>query len=1392
VVRRYSGLASIGLVAALLAGCGGGGGGGGSPNPPPPPPPDTTPDAFTFTAQTDTGLSAAVTSNQITIAGINAAAPVSITGGEYSIGGGAFTNAAGSVTNGQTIQVRLTTSSQFLTAANASLSVGGVSAAFSATTRDADRIPDTFAFPRRNDIARNTSISSNTVTLTGFEVPLAITITGGEYSIGGGAFTSAAGTVSSGQTLTVRLQSGAGWSRNATVRVTVGTVNVDFGVTTELPDYTPDDIAFDGTDIVYLLSGSNRVVFRWSVGESHYLDPYELSPTGVAPNRMAFSKSQRRVYLGYDSGAIRYINVVSPVAVESNFATLAAPVASISEAGNFIVAQCSGYYTCGGYVLDSSGSITATGGYYYGYSRATDFDPTTSRIYYTRDGISPNDLHYDVINQVTGLITGNGETPYHGAYNIQGPIRVSANGGYVLLGSGDIYNQAGLTWAGSLGSQVTDARWFANGSLVTLTTNTNQTLVRRLASTNLAIQEQVLYSGQALRVVGTDSRMAVVVLNGGTVRIHTYVPSDDSDGDGVTNSADAFPLDVAASVDADHDGYPDSWNTGRTEADSTTGLSLDAFPQDSACWSPAHGNGGVCNYAATMPSYTPDKVVQLGDTVYLLSNVNRRVYRWSISTGAYLNPYVVGINQGFTTIAPGQMAVSPTHQRLYLGYDTGAIRYIDLAANTGAEVQFANIAMAVSGLASVGNYVLAQDFSGAWATHYVISSGGVITDSAEWNHHSPDYAWDPVTSRVYWFSMWSPPDLNYEVIDQATGQITGNGETPYHGTYSIVPPIRVSADGQYILLGSGDVYNQNGLTWNRSLGAQFADARWLANGSLVILATSGNQTVLRRLGSNFLTSLEQVSYTGQAIRIVGNDTRMALVLVNGGNTQFQIYTPNDDSDGDGVVNTQDAFPQDRAASVDSDGDGFPDTWNPGRSQADSTTGLTLDVFPQDSACWLTAHGSGGACNYGITVPNYTPDEIQQSGDIIYLLSGANRRVYRWSISAGHYLNPYVPGLNQGFTTLSPTDIAYVASQQRLYLGYENGTIRYIDVNAATPAEVPFASVPDSVQSISSAGNFLVAQPNRYNDNGYIFSANGTLTGRGGYSSVGYSRQTAWDPNTNRLYYFRDGISPNDIHYDVIDQTTGTVTAQGESPYHSDHDVGGVIRPSPNGQTVLLGTGDMYNLSGLTWAGTLGDDIADARWLANGSVTTLTTTGNLTTLQRLGGANLSLLEQRSFTGEALRVVGSDTAMVVVAVNNGAVQFYSYVPNDDADGDGVLNTQDAFPIDRAASVDTDGDGYPDAWNAGRTQADSTTGLALDAFPQDTSCWLAAHGSGGICNYGATVPNYTPTMITHYGDVVYLLSNENRRVYRWSISTGAYLDAWIVGIHTGTSTTLPTSMA
>jgi hypothetical protein len=103
---------------------------------------DTTPDAYTFTAQTGAARSTVTPSNAITVAGINSAAAISITGGEYEINAsGTWASGAGTVNNGDTVKVRLTSSASYSTAATATLTIGGVDGTFSVTTEAAPAPP---------------------------------------------------------------------------------------------------------------------------------------------------------------------------------------------------------------------------------------------------------------------------------------------------------------------------------------------------------------------------------------------------------------------------------------------------------------------------------------------------------------------------------------------------------------------------------------------------------------------------------------------------------------------------------------------------------------------------------------------------------------------------------------------------------------------------------------------------------------------------------------------------------------------------------------------------------------------------------------------------------------------------------------------------------------------------------------------------------------------------------------------------------------------------------------------------------------------------------------------------------------------------------------------------
>ncbi len=67
--------------------------------------------------------------------------------------------------------------------------------------------------------------------------------------------------------------------------------------------------------------------------------------------------------------------------------------------------------------------------------------------------------------------------------------------------------------------------------------------------------------------------------------------------------------------------------------------------------------------------------------------------------------------------------------------------------------------------------------------------------------------------------------------------------------------------------------------------------------------------------------------------------------------------------------------------------------------------------------------------------------------------------------------------------------------------------------------------------------------------------------------------------------------------------------------------------------------------------------------------------------------------------------------------------------DSDGDGVVDSDDAFPFNAAASVDTDGDGMPDEWHAGcDAMCQSSSGLILDLDDDNDGlpdAWEIAYG-------------------------------------------------------------------
>jgi hypothetical protein len=136
------------------------------------------------------------------------------------------------VTNGNTVTVKLTSSSSYATTKSAKLTIGGVSATFSVTTAAKDTKPDQFIFVDQTGVALNTVITSNTITVSGINASTAISITGGKYSINGGSYRTTSSTVTNGNTVKVQLTSSTSANTTKSATLTIGGVSDTFSVTT--------------------------------------------------------------------------------------------------------------------------------------------------------------------------------------------------------------------------------------------------------------------------------------------------------------------------------------------------------------------------------------------------------------------------------------------------------------------------------------------------------------------------------------------------------------------------------------------------------------------------------------------------------------------------------------------------------------------------------------------------------------------------------------------------------------------------------------------------------------------------------------------------------------------------------------------------------------------------------------------------------------------------------------------------------------------------------------------------------------------------------------------------------------------------------------------------------
>ncbi|MDP3295213.1 MAG: polysaccharide lyase family 7 protein [Nevskia sp.] len=206
--------------------------------------PDTAPNAFGFTALTNVPIGSVQTSEAITISGINAPSPISILGGSYSLNGQPFTNLDGTLGNGDSVLVQQLASPSFSTKTTALLTIGGVAGSWDVTTYKIDDKPDPIVFQAMKNAAPGSFVTSNTITVSGINTPVALSVSGGTYSVDGGPWDSAPGRIDNGAKVRVQARASSSFGKTTDANLTVAGVQTTFRVGTVALDKTKDVLIF--------------------------------------------------------------------------------------------------------------------------------------------------------------------------------------------------------------------------------------------------------------------------------------------------------------------------------------------------------------------------------------------------------------------------------------------------------------------------------------------------------------------------------------------------------------------------------------------------------------------------------------------------------------------------------------------------------------------------------------------------------------------------------------------------------------------------------------------------------------------------------------------------------------------------------------------------------------------------------------------------------------------------------------------------------------------------------------------------------------------------------------------------------------------------------------------
>lgn len=224
--------------------------------------------------------------------------------------------------------------------------------------------------------------------------------------------------------------------------------------------------------------------------------------------------------------------------------------------------------------------------------------------------------------------------------------------------------------------------------------------------------------------------------------------------------------------------------------------------------------------------------------VYFLDDAGTKVHRFDLARQAFLSPLAT------SQLTATTMSVTPNGDVVYLGNVGGRIDALN--PGTGTLTFMGAGPSTLIWMTVTGNFLYTIDDSGAWESHATFNrQTGERVFSDDWRNASYGASFAPGLNRVFTFrDGTSPNDIYYEEVDQSSGALSTDVESPYHGDYALGHPIRLSPDETTVYVASGVAFSTSDLKYKNSIGISYTDLAFGAGRLYLLHASSAGSEVV--------------------------------------------------------------------------------------------------------------------------------------------------------------------------------------------------------------------------------------------------------------------------------------------------------------------------------------------------------------------------------------------------------------------------------------------------------------------------------------------------------------------------------------------------------------------